>query len=176
MSYVGRAELLTHLVSLSRLALLEVLGLLARGEFVEDLTFGELDALAAAAYVLEIVVLGEFLDDSGADWRIWRPSLMGFCCSRVCWSLTRASRSFCGWRAACRSAELAAGVLTTVFFAQNARELAESLILVEMLELRSIVSVVRAARGDVAMRGGFAACGAAEMSAVVFLAVVACVR
>ena len=78
-----------------------------------------------------------------------------------------------GGSAACDAAVTAAGVLTTVFFAQNARELAESLVLVEMLELRSIVSVVRAARDDVTMRGGFAACGPAEMF---FLAVVACVR
>jgi hypothetical protein len=78
-----------------------------------------------------------------------------------------------GGSAACDAAVAAASVLTMVFFAQNARELAESLILVEMLELRPIVSVVRAARGDVTMRGGFAACGAAEMF---FLAVVACVR
>ena len=78
-----------------------------------------------------------------------------------------------GGSAACDAAVTAAGVLTTVFFAKNARELAESLLLVEMLELRSIVSVVRAARDDVTMRGGFAACGPAEMF---FLAVVACVR
>ena len=75
-----------------------------------------------------------------------------------------------GGSAACDAAVAAASVLTMVFFAQNARELSESLMLVEMLELRSIVSVVRAARGDVTMHGGFAACGAAEMF---FLAVVA---
>ena len=78
-----------------------------------------------------------------------------------------------GGSAACDAAVAAASVLTMIFFAQNARELSESLMLVEVLELRSIVSVVRAARGDVTMRGGFAACGAAEMF---FLAVVACVR
>ena len=71
-----------------------------------------------------------------------------------------------GGSAACGAAVAAASVLTAVFFAQNARKLAESLILVEVFELRSIVSVVRAARGwcgDVTMRGGFAACGAAVL-------------
>ena len=95
---------------------------------------------------------------------------------RLIFSVVRTARgevAVLGGSAVCDAAVVAASVLATVFFAQNARELAESLILVEMLELRSIVSVVRAARDDVTMRGGFAACGAAEMF---FLAVVACVR
>ena len=41
------------------------------------------DALAAAAYVLKIVVLGEFLDNFGADWRIWKVSSVAFGCYRV---------------------------------------------------------------------------------------------
>jgi len=69
--------------------------------------------------------------------------------------------------AACGAAAAAASVLTTVFFAQGARERAESLMSIGLVVLRLVVSVVRAARGDVAMLGGPVACGAAETAAII---------
>jgi len=69
--------------------------------------------------------------------------------------------------AACGAAAAAASVLATVFFAQGARERAESLMSIGLVVLRLVVSVVRAARGDVAMLGGPVACGAAETAAII---------
>ena len=40
-------------------------------------------ALTTAAYVLKFVVLVEFFDNFGADWRIWKVSSVAFDCSRV---------------------------------------------------------------------------------------------
>ena len=41
---------------------------------------------------------------------------MGIFCSRVCSLLARVKRSFCEWRAACRSSESAASILKVVAF------------------------------------------------------------
>ena len=67
-----------------------------------------------------------------------------------------------GGSAACGAAAAAASVLPIVFFAQGARERAESLMSIGLMVLRLMVSVVRAVSGDVAISVGCpAVCGAA---------------
>jgi hypothetical protein len=96
-------------------------------------------------------------------------------------SIVRTARDVAvpGGSAACGAAVAAACVLAIVFFAQNALERAESVMMVGGAVLRLMLSSVRVACSDVASFGCPAICEAAAVTAAfvnVVLAVVACVR
>ena len=73
--------------------------------------------------------------------------------------------------AACGAAEAAAGVLTTVPFAQGVRSLTALMAVLGVTVMRAMRACVRASCGLAAVPAGFVACGVAAAAACVLMVV-----